>query len=405
MRIAIVTNILPYPLNSGGAQAQFNMINKLRKKHSITLIFTQDGRNKIRYMNSLKKLWTDVDVIPFFYVRQLCYPRFLIDKIKRAFKLKFMSNNDRFKIERTIKPYGVYFSHDFVSFVNDIIYQKNISVVQVEFYPCLHIVNYLPENVKKVFIHHEIRFIRNERFLADFTLTKKEIDQKKNQKILEIQDLNKYDCVVTLTDKDKNVLSEAGVLSNLVVSPAAVNATLLPYSNFSGKISFVGGYSHIPNQEGMDWFIKEVMPRLSSLENIEVDIVGLGWPESYERLYKFIHLYGFVDNLATVLSGSIMIVPILTGSGMRMKILESAAMSVPFITTSVGVEGLSFKDGESCIIADDPESFANGIKKLIKDEAFRKKFAINAQKVYINNFSVESLVQRRDQVYSDLFIM
>ena len=117
MNITIVTNILPWPLTSGGAQAQFNIINALRKSHKFTLIFTQDGRNTVKAMNELREIWPEVDIIPFMYWRQLCYPQFFKDKVERALKLKFIPENVRFQVERTLKPYGVYFSNDFVRFL------------------------------------------------------------------------------------------------------------------------------------------------------------------------------------------------------------------------------------------------------------------------------------------------
>ena len=99
---------------------------------------------------------------------------------------------------------------------------------------------------------------------------------------------------------------------------------------------------------------------------------------------------GFVEHLEDAVHGSIMIVPILTGSGMRMKILEAAAMSVPFITTSVGVEGLDFKHDESCLVADTAEEFANAIDCLANDAVLRKRLTENASKVFENKYSAQA---------------
>ena len=54
--ILIITTILPYPLNSGGAQAQFNMVNELRKKHNIFMLFTEDQCNTLKNMRALQEL-------------------------------------------------------------------------------------------------------------------------------------------------------------------------------------------------------------------------------------------------------------------------------------------------------------------------------------------------------------
>jgi glycosyltransferase involved in cell wall biosynthesis len=106
-----------------------------------------------------------------------------------------------------------------------------------------------------------------------------------------------------------------------------------------------------------------------------------------------------VEHLEDKAYGSIMVVPILSGSGMRMKILEGAALSMPIITTTVGVEGLDFAHGESCLIADTPQEFAEAIHRLCQDASLREKLARNAQAVYTQQYSATQLSKTREQVY------
>jgi glycosyltransferase involved in cell wall biosynthesis len=82
-----------------------------------------------------------------------------------------------------------------------------------------------------------------------------------------------------------------------------------------------------------------------------------------------------------------------------MKILEAAALGVPFITTSVGVEGLKFSHLESCLIADTPEEFATALTSLMNSEELRQKLTENAAKVFEENYSVKSLSEIRNKVY------
>ncbi len=399
MNIVIISNILPWPLNSGGAQAQYNIIDNLRKVHKISFLFTHDGKNKLKYMKELQQVWPDVELIPYLYIDQLLHWRFVYDKMVRALKLFFTPNSESFQIERALKPYGVYFNNRFIRFVNNVISQRNADLVEVNFYPCLHIATYLPTNVRKIFIHHEIRFVRNERLLQPFSLSDKDKQRKASVKHQEILDLNEYDEVITLTETDKKVLLDNGVTVPVSVSPAAVNATSCDYEDWKGHLTFIGGFAHIPNQEGIEWFIKHVFHN-DSFKDIPLKIVGAGWPACYRDTNKNIELLGFVDDLREVVAGSIMIVPILTGSGMRMKILEAAAMSVPFITTSVGVEGLDFKHEYSCLIADTADEFALAIKRLTSDPELRRNIAINAHQTYIERYSVDALSKIRNNIYN-----
>ena len=95
-----------------------------------------------------------------------------------------------------------------------------------------------------------------------------------------------------------------------------------------------------------------------------------------------------------------MIVPILTGSGMRMKILDAAALGVPFITTSVGVEGLLFKDGHDCIVRNEASEWAISLVKMIEDEDLRKFITAGARSVFEQNYSESVLLRKRNLVYS-----
>lgn len=400
MNITILTNILPYPLSSGGAQAQFNMIDALRKEHKISIVFTEDGRNRLSAMRTLEGLWPEVKFFPFRYARQMLYPRFVADKAVRALKLKLIPDSVRFQAERALMPYGVYFSADFKRFVNRIVRETAADIVQVEFFPCLAAAECLPKDVKKIFIHHEIRFIRNRRLLQGFDLTPKEIRQEEDVKRQEIRRLNLYDAVVTLTNADKDILTSNGVSVPVYVSPAAVNARMMPYKEWNGDVIFIGGYGHLPNKEGVDWFIDKVLSRMSA--DIRFKIIGAGWPRSYEQKSGNVELLGFVDKLEDAACGAIMVVPILTGSGMRMKILETAAMSVPFVTTSVGVEGLDFKDEESCLVADSPADFAAALQRLMSDALLRKRLAANASAVFEEKYSVKTLSGIRDSIYRSI---
>jgi glycosyltransferase involved in cell wall biosynthesis len=111
---------------------------------------------------------------------------------------------------------------------------------------------------------------------------------------------------------------------------------------------------------------------------------------------------GFVENIQSVAYGGIMVVPILSGSGMRMKILEAAAMGMPIVTTSVGKEGIELVNGESCLIADTPTDFAKAIENLMSNETIMTTIADNAQKVFKNNYSKEALAMRRNLIYKKL---
>lgn len=308
--------------------------------------------------------------------------------------------------ERALKPYGIYYTKKLVNFINNVIVKQNTDIIQVEFFQCLHIINFLPQNIKKIFIHHEIRFIRNKRLLSGIRLTNKELGLYKKVKQQEVNDLNKYDIVVTLTDIDKHILFSNGVKANIIVSPAAINTAIKIYNGWNNNIVFLGGYGHKPNVEGLEWFINCVASEIDwrQFKQAELHIVGNGWPSNIIQQYKEkikipLIYHGFVEDLSSVAYGAIMIVPILTGSGMRMKILEAASLGMPFITTTVGVEGLDFKDDDSCCIGDTPIQWKDKMERMMSCEELRIQYTSKALDVFQEKYSIDALSKRRLEIY------
>lgn len=402
MNITIISILLPFPLDSGGAQAQYNMIDLLRREHHVTFVFPVNQHNSPKSLVELKRRWPEVTFRPYPLWRQYKNITFAWNKLKRAVGLLCCPEKRSFQVDRILKPYGYDLTADFKEFVRQIVEQEHSDVVQTEFYPYLGLVDCLPPQVHTVFIHHELRFVRNQRMLSPLHPTAAEQQWCERLKEEEISWLNRYDTVVTLTDIDRNVLLENGVTARVEVSPAAINTEIQSYSKWNGSLVFIGGAGHGPNVEGMDWLTQKVFPLLSwNHEGLRFKVIGAGWTAKAIQHVPTdrLDVLGFVHSLKEAAAGGIMLVPILSGSGMRMKILEAAALGMPIITTSVGVEGIRLKHGESCLIADTHEDFANAIKTLLNNADLRKKLADNAQQVFKDNYSKEALAQVRNNIY------
>ena len=125
--------------------------------------------------------------------------------------------------------------------------------------------------------------------------------------------------------------------------------------------------------------------------------------KNIQRKYSNVNFLGFVPRLCDAITGTIMVVPILIGSGIRMKIFESVNCYTPFVTTKIGVEGLDFKSGEECIVTDDPREFAKSILELTKNVDLQQMLAENAHKKLLDKYSSETSSQRRLCIYEELY--
>ncbi len=151
----------------------------------------------------------------------------------------------------------------------------------------------------------------------------------------------------------------------------------------SQHILFCGSMDYLPNQEGLLWFCKEVFPRiLEQLPSAKLLVVGKGDPGA--ELNKLlvnpsIVNYGRVDRVETYYHQSAMaVVPLLSGSGTRLKLLESMALGVPVVSTSSGAEGIHYTDGKNILIADDALLFAHRVVEMLNQPSMARQIAAEA---------------------------
>ena len=132
---------------------------------------------------------------------------------------------------------------------------------------------------------------------------------------------------------------------------------------------FLGSFRHAPNVEALDWFLKDVFPRVREAEpRARLKIVGAEAPPLHSlRDVKGVEMVGFVEDVREPLGRyALFVCPILAGSGVRVKLLEAFAAGIPVVSTHVGAEGLADKDGEICALADDGAAFAGHVVRLLE---------------------------------------
>lgn len=405
--ILIITSFFPYPIDNGGSQGLYNIIDNLRTRYKVSMAFPQNKDNKASALKELSTLWPEVEFYPYPYVKQLMSWSFLWTKFLRVLNRKLNFSSQRRIVIDSLSDYRIHNSFLYSSFIKDVIRKSQPDLIEVNFYPNIDLVKILPSHIKRVFVHHEIRFVIIQRMLSSLKLNHLDEIRKNNQKSDELSSLNEYDAVITLTDVDKKVIQDSGVSVPAYVSPLAVKTESRKYVEWNGTLVFVGGYGHYPNREGIDWFLNKVANKIdwTKKPGVKLIIVGKEWPNSYNGVYGNglqVECKGFVDDLSACIFGGIMIVPILTGSGMRMKILDASALSMPFISTYVGAEGLAFENMKSCIIADTEDEFAEGLSLLMDNVKVRKEIAEKANELFEERYSGLALSKLRSDIYEDI---
>jgi len=174
------------------------------------------------------------------------------------------------------------------------------------------------------------------------------------------------------------------------------------------RILWMGGFWWWPNAEGMEWFIQDVLPHIRDAlwsDASVLHIVGGNPTPAIQAAHdgKNIYVHGFVKDLAPLLAQTdFMIVPLLSGGGVRVKIIEAMSRGLPVLSTSKGCEGLEAVHGESIWIADGAEEFGEALLTLARDGTLREKLSDGALR-YIEEFhDHEKAVALKRSIYAEL---
>ncbi|HEX8206847.1 MAG TPA: glycosyltransferase family 4 protein [Solirubrobacteraceae bacterium] len=184
-----------------------------------------------------------------------------------------------------------------------------------------------------------------------------------------------YDALVTVSEHDAEILGRATPTRAEAIPSGVDTRALHPPPVAPGAppaLIFTGTMSWPPNAEGLRWLLREVWPRVrDAVPEARLLAVGGGPPEDVQRLAAAddrVELPGRVPELEPWFErASVVVIPILSGAGIRLKVLDALASGRAIVSTTMGAEGAVVEDGRHVVIADDAESFARATAGLLRD--------------------------------------
>lgn len=211
--------------------------------------------------------------------------------------------------------------------------------------------------------------------LAD-QLRKAEIDTWKN-----------VDGVLAITQNDTNLIKSHQPNTRLL------NTTVNIYSeetNYSlNDFFFLGAYDWTPNKEALDWLIEEVLSGQDFSSTLH--IAGKKLPKNAYSSYPFVKNHGEIENASEFIAAhGISIIPLKSGGGIKMKVLESFSHGKPVITTPEGARGLQNLSGNELSISENNEELYTAMCNFQKSEEKRKSVGRNGKQYLIDNFALKS---------------
>jgi polysaccharide biosynthesis protein PslH len=222
--------------------------------------------------------------------------------------------------------------------------------------------------------------------------------------------LRRADHVLAVSQNDRNLFGSFLDPHKLTVIQTGVDVDYFkpaPDIEQSDSLVFTGSMDWLPNEDGVAYFIREILPLIrQQVPQVSLRIVGRKPSADLESLaarQENVELTGWVEDVRPFLArGAVCIVPLRIGSGTRLKIFEAMAMGKAVVSTSIGAEGLPVQPGENILMADDPHTFAQSVVSLLRDATRRREIGLAARKLVADNYSWERIADDFAAVLADV---
>jgi glycosyltransferase involved in cell wall biosynthesis len=217
--------------------------------------------------------------------------------------------------------------------------------------------------------------------------------------------------IIMITKKDASYVKNNCPNSKVWVVQNGVDTEYFRKSEIitqSGNVLiFTGVMDYSPNSEAAIHLIREILPIIKkNVYDINVLIVGKNPTEELKRIAKkdkCVTITGYVEDLRPYFNkAKIYVAPILSGAGMKNKILEAWSMSLPVVATKTACDGIDIEDGENVIIANDEKKFANDVIRLINDSKMREILSYNGRARAEERYSWKSMSCYLENVFLEV---
>jgi len=221
----------------------------------------------------------------------------------------------------------------------------------------------------------------------------------------ELEHLNDYDGVVCITKNDADYFRNNGCRRPVTAIPFGVETPGKQPAEESvepNSLFHIGAMDWMPNQESIEWLLKEIWPVVHHrTPQAHLYLAGRKMPKRWiETEIDGVTVVGEVDDAKEFIAAKkINIVPLISGSGIRVKIIEAMSAGKVVVTTTVGAQGIDYTDGKNLLIANSPEEFATQIERCMNDDSFCKSIGEEAKKLIAEHYNGERLTEELIQFY------
>ncbi len=391
-QILMLTQVLPYPPDSGPKVKTLNVIKYLAQKHAITLVSFVRG-DQSADVEALKQYCREVHTVPMERGK-LQDLRALISSLLSG--VPWLIARDR--------------RQEMVQLVQRLARQTQFDVVDADQLNMAQYAELVP-NARKVFDAHNALWLLYKRLAEKLGLGLEKILYERDWRLLrdyEGRIAREFSAVVAVSEEDREALEEvAGTLPGLAVVPISVDTDdVVPVKRepAANHLLHIGTMFWAPNVDGILWFGREIYPLIKQQRpQVSFDVVGARPPAEVKALAEqdaSIQVTGYVSDPAEYYrQAALMVVPLRAGGGMRVKILNALAQGMPIVSTTLGCEGIAVEHGRHLLIADGPQEFAAAVIKLLDDQVFATELGKNGRKLIEATYDYRTACRSLDRVF------
>jgi glycosyltransferase involved in cell wall biosynthesis len=393
MNVLLLTQVLPYPPDSGPKVKTWNVLKYLAQHHAVTLVsFVRgDQSDEVRH---LERYCQAVYTVPMGRgaIRDAWYMglSFLTGQ-------PFMMLRDDRKVMRDL--------------VDRLSAEQDFDVVHAD---QLNMAQYAARvsGAFKVFDAHNALWLLYKRLWETMRPGLRKLLLGRDWRLLKEYEgrvCRQFDAVLAVSQEDKTVLGEAaGQELDIHVIPIAIDTdevTVIEREPDPSHILHIGTMYWPPNIDGVLWFAHEVYPLIRQQRpDVCFDIVGARPPQEIVALdgdCTGINVTGYVADPAPYLQwAALMVVPLRAGGGMRVKILNAMAQGIPIVSTTLGYEGIAVTPGKELLGSDTPEALAAAVLRLLDEPELARQLSANGRRLAEEKYDYRRACTPLDEVYA-----
>jgi glycosyltransferase involved in cell wall biosynthesis len=383
MKILVVGSRVPWPLNDGGAIAIYRMLQGLSQAGAEVLFFSYNTHKHHVSATDLEQHFSFCRVFTFN-----------IDTTPRILgALKNLISGENYNISR-------FYSAEAIRALSAVVKDHAPDLVHFD---SLYSTPLLPavrgKNIPLVLRQHNAEFKIWEKLAATASNPFKKwyfSHLAKQLKNYELATLREFDAVIPITNEDKDVFLHhvPGVKCHVCSVGLPETVQKATFNPAEPAFFHIGSMEWMPNVQGVQWLVSEVWPLLrQKLPNAVLHLAGKGMPANDFRFTApGVVVHGEVPSSEHfMMSGGIMCVPLFSGGGIRVKLLEAMSMGIPVVSTDIGAAGAGAHHGTHLLLASTADEFAQAMQNLAIDAELRMRLTNSAEDMVSAHYGLATL--------------